>query len=124
MREIKTPWGSLYPEVYLFPIYYLVFMYGFIYILPFGESFAGLSWFDWFRSEDGINRGEGPLEWIQFFQYAIGNITYAENAVLVWNTVQYLRDDTRVYCTSVPSVHSTQKYSTGESREIRSTLSY
>tara|TARA_B100000287_G_scaffold426696_1_gene475061 strand:- start:137 stop:757 length:621 start_codon:yes stop_codon:yes gene_type:complete len=48
-------------------------MYGFIYILPFGESFIGLSWFDWFRSEDGINRGEGPLEWIQFFQYAIAS---------------------------------------------------
>ncbi len=73
MKEIKTPWGSICPAVNLFPIYYLIFMYGFIYILPFGESFIGLSWFDWFRSEDGINRGEGPLEWIQFFQYAIAS---------------------------------------------------
>ncbi len=71
MREIKTPWGSISPSVNLFPLYYLIFIYGFIYILPFGESFIGLSWFDWLRSEDGINRGEGPLEWIQFFQYAI-----------------------------------------------------
>tara|TARA_A100001388_G_C28768956_1_gene502588 strand:- start:2346 stop:3029 length:684 start_codon:yes stop_codon:yes gene_type:complete len=74
MNEIKTPWGSINPEVNLFPIYYLIFIYGFIYILPFGESFIGLSWFDWFRSEDGLNRGEGPLELIQFFQYALASV--------------------------------------------------
>ncbi len=28
----------------------------------------GTSWFDWFRSEDG------PLEWIQFFEYAISSL--------------------------------------------------
>ena len=66
--------GSINPEVNLFPIYYLIFIYGFIYILPFGESFIGLSWFDWFRSEDGLNRGEGPLELIQFFQYALASV--------------------------------------------------
>ena len=74
MNEIKTPWGSITPAVNLFPLYYLIFIYGFIYILPFGESIIGLSWFDWFRSEDGLNRGEGPLELVQFFQYAISSV--------------------------------------------------
>ena len=63
MREIKTPWGSITPKVDLFPIYYLIFIYGFIYILPFGKALIGISWFDFLRSEDGL------LEWIQFFQY-------------------------------------------------------
>ena len=27
------------------------------------EKFEGVSWFDWLRSEDG------PLEWLQFFEY-------------------------------------------------------
>ena len=68
MKEIKTPWGSIAPKVDLFPIYYLVFIYGFIYILPFGKTLIGISWFDFFRSEDG------PLEWIQFFQYLFASI--------------------------------------------------
>ena len=68
MKEIKTPWGSLTPKVDLFPIYYLIFIYGFIYILPFGKSLIGISWFDFLRSEDGL------LEWIQFFQYFFASI--------------------------------------------------
>ena len=68
MKEIKTPWGSINTKVYLFPIYYLVFIYGFIYILPFGKPLIGISWFDFLRSEDG------PLEWIQFFQYFFASI--------------------------------------------------
>ena len=68
MKEIKTPWGSITPEVDLFPIYYLIFIYGFVYILPFGKSLIGISWFDFMRSEDG------PLEWIQFFQYLFAAI--------------------------------------------------
>ncbi len=63
-REIKTPWGKIIPEVSLFPIYYLLFIYCFIYILPYGRDLIGLSWFDWLRNEDG------PLEWLQFFQYS------------------------------------------------------
>ena len=74
MHKITTPWGSILAEVNIFPIYYLFFMYGFIYILPFGEQFIGISWFDWFRSEDGLNRGEGPLEWIQFAEYALSSL--------------------------------------------------
>ncbi len=67
-KKIKTPWGEIVPEVSLFPIYYLLFIYGFVYILPFGRDIVGTSWFDWFRSEDG------PLEWIQFFEYAISSL--------------------------------------------------
>ena len=66
-KEIKTPWGRIIPEVSLFPIYYLLFIYCFVYILPFGKAFIGISWFDWFRSEDG------PLEWIQFVEYALAS---------------------------------------------------
>ena len=67
-NQIKTPWGALTPQVHLFPIYYLIVIYGLIYILPFGESIVGMSWFDLLRSEDG------PLEWLQFFQYLISSI--------------------------------------------------
>ena len=68
MKEIKTPWGSITTKVDLFPIYYLFFIYGFIYILPFGKNLIGISWFDFLRGEDG------PLEWIQFFQYFFASI--------------------------------------------------
>ena len=67
-KEIKTTWGKITPEVSLFPIYYLLFIYGFVYILPYGKDLIGISWFNWLRSEDG------PLEWIQFIEYAISSI--------------------------------------------------
>ena len=67
-NEIKTPWGKINPEVSLLPIYYLLFVYCFVYILPYGKFFIGVSWFDWLRSEDG------PLEWIQFIEYATSSI--------------------------------------------------
>ena len=67
-KEIKTAWGKILPEVSLFPIYYLLFIYCFVYILPYGKFFIGVSWFDWFRSEDG------PLEWIQFIEYALTSL--------------------------------------------------
>ena len=67
-KEIKTPWGKIIPEVSLFPIYYLIFIYCFAYILPYGKFFIGISWFDWLRSEDG------PLEWIQFIEYATSSL--------------------------------------------------
>jgi len=57
---IKTPWGTIEPKVDIYPLIYLLVIYGFIYILPFGRDFIGMSWFDWCRKEDG------PLEWIQF----------------------------------------------------------
>ena len=52
----------------LFPIYYLLFIYGFVYIFPYGEKLIGISWFDWLRSEDG------PLEWIQFIEYVLSSL--------------------------------------------------
>ena len=46
MSEIRTPWGSINTKVSLFPIYYLIFIYGFVYILPFGKNLIGTTWFD------------------------------------------------------------------------------
>ena len=68
MNKIKTPWGSISAEVSLLPIFYLIFIYGFVYILPYGEILIGTSWFDWLRSEDG------PLEWLQFIEYLLSSI--------------------------------------------------
>ena len=68
MHKINTPWGKIIPEVSLLPIYYLLFIYCFVYILPYGKFFIGISWFDWLRSEDG------PLEWIQFIEYAVSSL--------------------------------------------------
>ena len=68
LKLIKTPWGKISPEVNLFPIYYLLFIYGFIYILPYGEHIVGLTWFNLLKIEDG------PLEWLQFSEYLISSI--------------------------------------------------
>ena len=68
MSEIKTPWGSLSSKVNLFPIYYLIFIYGLIYILPFGKDLIGMTWFDLLKKEDG------PLEWLQFSQFFISSL--------------------------------------------------
>ena len=68
MRIIKTPWGDIFPAVNLFPIYYLIFIYGFVYILPYGENIVGLTWFNLLKIEDG------PLEWLQFTEYLISSV--------------------------------------------------
>ena len=68
MKLIKTPWGEISPEVNLFPIYYILFIYGFVYILPYGENTIGLTWFNLLKIEDG------PLEWLQFSEYLISSI--------------------------------------------------
>ena len=68
MSEIKTPWGSISTKVSLFPIYYLILIYGFVYILPFGKNLIGTTWFDLLKKEDG------PLEWLQFSQFFISSI--------------------------------------------------
>ena len=68
MTELKTPWGSISSKVSLFPIYYLIFIYGFIYILPFGENLVGSNWFYFLKKEDGV------LESLQFFQYFISSL--------------------------------------------------
>ena len=67
-KGIYTSWGYIEPTVDIFPVVYLLFIYGFIYILPYGRDVVGISWFDWCRSEDG------PLEWIQFIGYFLGFI--------------------------------------------------
>ena len=68
MPEIRTPWGSISSKVSLLPIYYLIFIYGFVYILPFGENLIGITWFDLLKKEDG------PLEWLQFSQFFISSL--------------------------------------------------
>ena len=68
MKLIKTPWGEISPEVNLFPIYYILFIYGFVYILPYGKNIVGLTWFNLLKLEDG------PLEWLQFSEYFISSI--------------------------------------------------
>ena len=65
MSDIRTPWGSISPKVSLFPIYYLIFIYGFVYILPFGKTLIGITWFDLLKKEDG------PLEWLQFSEFFV-----------------------------------------------------
>ena len=68
MSDMRTPCGSIFSKVSLFPIYYLIFIYGFVYILPFGKNFIGSTWFDLLKKEDG------PLEWLQFSQFFISSI--------------------------------------------------
>ena len=68
MSEIRTPWGSIFTKVSLLPIYYLIFIYGFVYILPFGKNLIGITWFDLLKKEDG------PLEWLQFGQFFISSL--------------------------------------------------
>ena len=68
MKLIKTPWGEISPEVNLFPIYYILFIYGFVYIFPYGKNIIGLTWFNLLKLEDG------PLEWLQFSEYFISSI--------------------------------------------------
>ena len=68
MFDMRTPWGSISTKVSLFPIYYLIFIYGFVYILPFGKNLIGITWFDLLKKEDG------PLEWLQFGQFFISSL--------------------------------------------------
>ena len=68
MKVLKTPWGEISPEVNLFPIYYILFIYGFVYIFPYGKNIIGLTGFNLLKLEDG------PLEWLQFSEYLISSI--------------------------------------------------
>ena len=68
MKVIRTPFGSISTDVSLFPIYYLIFIYGFLYILPYGENIVGLPWFYYFKKEDGI------LESLQCIQYLVSSV--------------------------------------------------
>jgi len=57
MKTINTPWGAINPSVYVFPVQYLLILYGVIYFLPFDifEYF--------FKGEDSL------IEWLQFLGY-------------------------------------------------------
>ena len=57
MQTIKTPWGEINPSVSVFPIKYLLILYGIIYFLPF-DIFK-----NFFKGEDSL------IEWLQFLGY-------------------------------------------------------
>ena len=57
MKTINTPWGAINPSVYVFPVQYLLILYGVIYFLPF-DIFEYL-----FKGEDSL------IEWLQFLGY-------------------------------------------------------
>ena len=57
MKTINTPWGAINPSVYVFPVKYLLILYGVIYFLPF-DIFEYL-----FKGEDSL------IEWLQFLGY-------------------------------------------------------
>ena len=87
-KKIKTTWGSIKPKVDIFPLIYLFSIYALVYILPYGEKLIGISWFNWMRSE------YGPLEWTQFFLYLSAGL-YAIFALKkrVKDGLKYLLDD-------------------------------
>ena len=68
-RIIRTPWGDLSPKVDVFPLVYLLLLYGVIYFLPFGAFDA------WRKGEDG------PVEWLQFLGYFFAGISAL---VVIW----------------------------------------
>lgn len=71
-RLIQTPWGDLSPRVDLFPLVYILVLYGVIYFLPFGV-------FDlWRKGEDGLS------EWIQFLGYLGAVCSVVVTLVKTW----------------------------------------
>lgn len=56
-RLIRTPWGDLAPRVELFPLWYVLVLYGLVYFLPLGIFEL------WRKGEDGAS------EWLQFLGY-------------------------------------------------------
>ena len=57
MQKITTPWGDINPSVSIFPVKYLLILYGIIYFLPF-DIFK-----TFFKGEDSL------IEWLQFLGY-------------------------------------------------------
>ena len=57
MKKIITPWGEINPSVIIFPIYYLLIIYGIIYFLPF-------NFFNYFFTKE-----DSFIEWMQFIGY-------------------------------------------------------
>ena len=62
MKQIITPWGEIRPSVLVFPIYYLLIMYGILYMLPV-NLFNSL-----FVYEDTV------IEWMQFVGYFFASL--------------------------------------------------
>ena len=69
LKQIKTPWGIIIPQVELFPVFYILILYGLIYFLP-------LNIFDnWSKGEDGL------AEWLQFIFYFCA---FACSSIVTW----------------------------------------
>ncbi len=68
-RIIQTPWGEISPQVDLFPLLYILILYGVIYFLPLG-IFEG-----WRKGEDG------PAEWLQFLGYISA---FLSSLIVLW----------------------------------------
>lgn len=62
MKEIITPWGDIRPSVLIFPVYYLLIMYGIVFFLP----------FDFFKSN--FLRDDSFIEWMQFGGYFLASL--------------------------------------------------
>ena len=62
MKEIITPWGEIRPSVLIFPVYYLLIMYGIVFFLP----------FDFFVSN--FLKDDSFIEWMQFFGYIFASL--------------------------------------------------
>ena len=69
LKQIKTPWGIIIPQVELFPVFYILILYGLIYFLP-------LNIFEyWRKGEDGL------AEWLQFIFYFCA---FAFSSIATW----------------------------------------
>ncbi len=74
LKQIKTPWGAIIPKVELFPILYILILYGLIYFLP-------LNIFDnWSKGEDGL------AEWLQFIFYFLA---FVSSSIATWHSRKF-----------------------------------
>ena len=62
MKKIITPWGEIRPTVLMFPVYYILIMYGIIFFFPFG-------FFD-----THFLRDDSFIEWMQFIGYFFSSL--------------------------------------------------
>ena len=62
MKEINTPWGEIRPSVLIFPVYYILIMYGIIFFFPFGFF------------ESHFLRDDSFIEWMQFIGYFFASL--------------------------------------------------
>ncbi len=62
MKEITTPWGEIKPSVLIFPVYYLLIIYGIVWFLPFNIFYSN------FMGDDSF------IEWMQFIGYFLASL--------------------------------------------------